>query len=57
MTIDTKMNVLIVVGHPAGAEIPLVQIAIGPASLLNGPMLPHEAMEQADIDALLADFG
>ena len=27
-----------------------------PASLLNGPSLPHEAMGQDDIDKLLADF-
>jgi chemotaxis protein CheZ len=32
--------------------------AEGPADvLLNGPMLPHEAMCQDDIDKLLADFG
>ena len=30
--------------------------ASNPASLLNGPALPHEAMDQDDIDKLLADF-
>jgi len=55
--IEAKVLMLSGAGHPAGAEIAPVQLAIGPDSLLNGPMLPHEAMGQADIDALLADFG
>ncbi len=54
--IEAKVLMLSGGGHPAGAEIARVQIAIGPASLLNGPMLPHEAMGQDAIDALLADF-
>ena len=54
--IEAKVAMLSGAGHPAVAEMPRVQIAIGPASLLNGPMLPHEAMGQAAIDALLADF-
>lgn len=53
--IEAKVVMLAGAGRPAGAEIPLVQ-ATGPASLLNGPMLPHEAMAQDAIDKLLADF-
>lgn len=34
-----------------------LQLPAQPVQLLNGPMLPQDAMQQADIDKLLADFG
>ena len=40
---------------PARDKAPAAS-ASNPASLLNGPALPHEAMDQDDIDKLLADF-
>lgn len=43
---------------PAPAPRPVVQDPTPEeVCLTNGPMLPHDAMCQADIDKLLADFG
>jgi chemotaxis protein CheZ len=62
--IETKVAHIIDVFHPAqnAERIEVVMTATkevdaGPASsMLNGPQLPGNAMEQSDIDALLASF-
>jgi chemotaxis protein CheZ len=42
-------------GHSTGVVLHL-DVSDAPGCLLNGPALPTEAMDQADIDRLLADF-
>ena len=46
------------VGHIRGAFGSSAPVPVLPdeASLLNGPQLPADAMAQAEIDLLLADF-
>lgn len=41
---------------PEGAAAPADPVPMGDASLLNGPALPAQAMDQSDIDKLMADF-
>jgi chemotaxis protein CheZ len=41
---------------PGGSDVRTDTAAQDQACLLNGPMLPHEAMDQDDIDKLLGDF-
>jgi len=55
-TIETKVGQLVATfGDPAG-EASAAPTAQGEAVLLNGPQLPTMAMDQSDIDKLLASF-
>jgi chemotaxis protein CheZ len=58
-TIEAKVaHIIVAFGDRAGADTPVVPIqpAACEKSLLNGPQLPTAAMDQSDIDRLLASF-
>ena len=57
-TIEAKVaHIIVTFGIPGGMAA-LPGLPISPENdLLNGPQLPSNAMDQSDIDKLLADFG
>ena len=55
--IETKVaQIVATFGPSVGAEIAAANSAEPEAALLNGPQLPTAAMDQSDIDKLLASF-
>jgi chemotaxis protein CheZ len=54
--IERKVKHMIVVFAPQTPVSEMVMSKDVPAELLNGPQLPASAMDQSDIDALLASF-
>lgn len=57
-TIEMKVaQIVATFGEHSGADVPSrAAPTAGDADLLNGPQLPHHAMDQSDIDKLLASF-
>jgi chemotaxis protein CheZ len=55
-TIESKVAHIIAAFRPAEDDAPPIPSPSPEASLLNGPQLPAHAMDQSDIDRLLADF-
>jgi len=58
-TIEAKVSHIMDVFAQEGAARAVVRVELpsaDPAGLLNGPQLPAAAMDQSDIDALLASF-
>jgi chemotaxis protein CheZ len=55
-TIEAKVGQLVTAFGEAGGETVAAETAHNEAVLLNGPQLPTMAMDQSDIDKLLASF-
>jgi chemotaxis protein CheZ len=56
-TIEMKIaQIVMTFGEHAGTDSPAAAVTSTDADLLNGPQLPHHAMDQSDIDKLLASF-
>ena len=56
-TIEAKVEHIVSAFGTAGAGVRAVPVHVASdADLLNGPQLPAHAMDQSDIDRLLADF-
>ena len=55
--IDAKVAHIIAAFAPEHGPAPLLPEPPPAAALLNGPQLPASAMDQSDIDRLLAEFG
>jgi len=54
--IETKVGQLVTMFGESGGEAVVVESVQGEAVLMNGPQLPAMAMDQSDIDKLLASF-
>jgi chemotaxis protein CheZ len=55
--IDAKVAHIVAAFRPHGADAAELPTSPPEAALLNGPQLPTNAMDQSDIDKLLAEFG